>query len=74
MKPSKRILILGVVLEGMLAALGGYLLLQISNGEMTTATSPAAAATTITTVLGTVMGVLGGLLLTLYIILKRRGS
>lgn len=74
MKPSNRILIVGILLEAMLFALGGYLLMQISSGGMTTTTSPAEAITTITTVLGTVMGALAGLLLILYIVLKRRGS
>lgn len=58
----------------MLAALGLYLLAQISTGAMTTTTSPAEAAKTITTVLGAAMGGLGGLMLAIYIVLKRRGS
>jgi hypothetical protein len=73
-KPSKRILILCGVFETMLAALGLYLLAQISTGAMTTTTSPAEAAKTITTVLGAAMGGLGGLMLAIYIVLKRRGS
>jgi nitrate reductase gamma subunit len=74
MKPSNRILILGIVFEVLLAALGFYLLMQIASGGMKTTVSPAEAASTITTVLGTVMGGLGGLLLAIFIVLKRRGS
>lgn len=74
MKPSKRILILGIVLEAMLAVLCGYLLTLISSGGMNTSTSPAEAVTTITTVMGTVMGCLGGIMLAIYIVLKGRGS
>ncbi|WP_219893708.1 hypothetical protein [Aquisediminimonas profunda] len=74
MKPSKRILILCGVFETLLAALGLYLLAQISSGAMTTTTSPAEAAKTITSVLGAAMGGLGGLMLVMYFVLKRRGS
>lgn len=74
MKPSKRILILCGVIETLLAALCLYLLAQISSGAMTTTTSPAEAARTITSVLGAAMGGLGGLMLVMYFILKRRGS
>jgi hypothetical protein len=74
MKPSNRILLVGVVVEAMLAALGIYLVMQISSGGMSTSVSPAEAKATITTVLGSAMGGLGGLLLVVYIVLKRRGS
>ena len=74
MKPSKRILILFGVFEIFLGSLGLYLLTQISSGAMTTTTSPAEAGKTITSVLGSAMGGLGGLMLAIYIVLKRRGS
>jgi hypothetical protein len=62
MKPSTRILLAGVAIEAMLAALGMYLVMQISSGAMATSVSPAEAKATITSVLGAV------------ILLKRRGS
>jgi hypothetical protein len=74
MKPSTRILLAGIAIEAMLAALGMYLVLQISSGAMATSVSPAEAKAAITSVLGAVMGGLGGLLLVLFILLKRRGS
>jgi hypothetical protein len=74
MKPSNRILLAGIVIETMLGGLGGYLVMQISRGAMTTRVSPAEAIANTTTVLGTAMGALGGLLLVIFIVLRRRGS
>jgi hypothetical protein len=74
MKPSRRILLLGIFLELMLAGLGWYLLTQIATGGMKTVTSAAEASQTIGSVIGMVMGGLGGLLLVIYFLLKRRGS
>ena len=71
MKPSNRLLLVGIVIEAMLAALCIFLVMQISTGEMTTSVSPEDAKSTITAVLGGIMGGLGGLLLVIYIVLKR---
>ncbi len=73
MKPSNRILVVGIIIELCLAGLGAYLLLQLKSGGMTAATSPEDAASTITSVLGTVMGLLGGLLVATFVVLRKRG-
>ena len=74
MKPSQRILIVGVIIELLLAGLAGFLLMQLSSGAMRPATSLAEAKATITTVLGGVMGGLGGLLAVIYVVLRGRGK
>ena len=74
MKPSSRVLIAGLIIELLLAGIGAYLILQLKSGAMTASTNVADATATITMVLGTAMGVLGGLILALYFIQKRRGS
>lgn len=74
MKPSNRILLVGLIIETFLAALGVYLVMQITSGALTASVSPAEAKTTITTVLGAAMGGIDGLLLVIYIVLKRRES
>ncbi len=74
MKPSSRVLITGLIIELMLAAIGAYLVMQLKSGAMTASTNVADASATIMTVLGTVMGVLGGLILAIYVVQKRRGS
>lgn len=74
MKPSNRVLLLGLLFETFLAALGVYLVMQITSGALTASVSPAEATTTITTVLGGVMGASGGILLVIYIVLRQRGS
>lgn len=80
MKPSNRILILGILIEAGLFGLGAYLLMQLSpvmqasHGSLRPAVSIAESTSTITTTLGAAMGAIGGLFLVLYIVLKRRGS
>lgn len=74
MKPSNRILLLGLLFETFLAALGVFLVMQITSGSLTASVSPAEATTTITTVLGAVMGGLGGILLVIFLVLRSRGS
>lgn len=74
MKPSNRILIVGMAIEFGLAALGAYLLFQMKSGGMTAATSPEEAARTIVSILGMAMGGLGGLLIAIFFVLRRRGS
>jgi amino acid transporter len=72
MKPSKRILLLGIVIEGLLAALGFYLLTQLASGGLKPTNSLAETASTVLSVLGGAMGGLGGLFLVLFFVLKRR--
>lgn len=74
MKPSLRVLIVGIVFELLLFGLGAFLLFGLASGSMRPSTSVADATSTITSVLGGVMGALGGLVLVIYIVLKRRGS
>ena len=74
MKPSNRILIVGMAIEFGLAALGAYLLFQMKSGCMTAATSPEEAARTIVSILGMAMGGLGGLFIAIFFVLRRRGS
>ena len=74
MKPSNRVLIVGMAIELGLAALGAYLLFQLKSGGMTSATSPEEAASMIVSLLGMVMGGLGGLLVVIFFVLRRRGS
>lgn len=74
MKKSTRILITGVLIETLLAGIGFWLLLQLASGAMTPTTSVAEARSTILSVLGSAMGALGGLLIVLWIVAKRRES
>lgn len=74
MKPSNRILLIGLIIEVFLAALGVFLVMQITSGALTASVSQAEATTTITTVLGAVMGGLGGVLLVIFLVLRKRGS
>jgi hypothetical protein len=72
MKPSSRILIVGIIIELGLAVLAAYLLLQLKTGGLTAVTSPEDAASTITSVLGGIMGGLGGLLIVIFFVLRKR--
>lgn len=74
MKPSKRIFFTGIVIELLLAAIGYYLLTELAAGHLKPSTNMADAASTVTSVLGAVMGGLAGLLLVVYIVLRRRGA
>lgn len=74
MKPSNRILIVGVALELMFAGLAAFLVMQLKSGAMTAATGVAEASSTIMSVMGIAMGGLGGLIIVIYIVLKQRGS
>ncbi len=72
MPPSKRILLLGVVIEIGLAVLGWFLISQLQSGAMQPSGTVEEASATILQVLGTVMGGLGGLLLVVYFVLRRK--
>lgn len=74
MKRSNRVLLVGLIVEIFLATLGAYLVMQIISGALLTPVSAAEAKTAITTVIGVAMGGFGGLLLVIYIVLKRRES
>jgi uncharacterized membrane protein len=72
MKPSNRILIAGLAIELLLGGIGAWLLMQLSTGVLKPTNSVAETASTITTILGGIMGGLGGLLLVLWFVARKR--
>jgi hypothetical protein len=74
MKPSNRILILGILIEAGLFGLGAYLLMRLSNGSLRPTTSIAETTSTITTTLGGAMGGLGGLFFVIFLVLRKQGK
>ncbi len=72
MPPSKRILILGIIIELALAALGWCLISQLQSGAMQPSGTVEEASATILEVIGTVMGALGGVLIVVHFVLRRR--
>lgn len=74
MKPSNRILFIGVTIELLLAGIAYFLLTQLATGGLKPSTTVAEAASTVTSTLGGVMGAIGGVVLVAFVVLKRRGS
>ena len=72
MPPSKRILIFGLIIEIGLAALGWFLISQLQSGAMQPSGTVEEASATILQVLGTAMGGLGGVLILVYFVLRRK--
>ena len=72
MAPSKRILILGIIIEIGLAILGWFLISQLQSGALQPSGTVEEASATILRVLGTIMGGLGGVLIVVYIVLRRK--
>ena len=72
MPPSKRILIFGVIIEIGLAVLGWFLISQLQSGAMQPSGTVEEASATILQVLGTAMGGLGGVLIVVYFVLRRK--
>ena len=72
MPPSKRILILGIIIEISLAALGWFLISQLQSGAEQPSGTVEEASATILQVLGAAMGGLGGVLVVLYFVLRRK--
>lgn len=72
MNPSKRVLILGIVIELCLAALWAWLLFQLKTGGLHAATTTEEAISTISSTLGGVMGALGGVLVLVYFVLRKK--
>ena len=72
MPPSKRILILGIIIEIGLAVLCWFLISQLQSGAMQPTGTVEEASATILQVLGSVMGGLGGVLLVVYFVLRRK--
>ena len=73
MKKSTRILILLVVLEALIVALGGWLISGLANGTLHAATTPAEASATVFSVLGSVAGVIAGVCGVIWFVMRRRG-
>jgi uncharacterized protein (TIGR03382 family) len=74
MKKSKRIVILFVVVEALLAAIMVFLTLQVRSGALQTTVSPEETIARIGGSIGGVMGALGGFLLVFAWVLRRRGE
>ncbi|MCZ8163885.1 MAG: hypothetical protein O9315_17920 [Beijerinckiaceae bacterium] len=72
MKPSLRVMILLIVIELGLAGLWWYLLDALRTGELRPARSLAETVDTISVILGSAMGLVGGLLLVIWFVLRRR--
>ncbi len=73
-KPSVRVMIAGVLLELALAGLAWYLTSQLRSGAMQPSGTLEEAVTTILQVIGGVMGGLGGLLIVVFFVLRRKES
>lgn len=74
MKRSTRILILLVVFEICLAALWLWLMAGLRSGDLHAAGDPAETVAVVSQTLGAAMGVLGGVMLTIWFVLRRKGA
>jgi cytosine/uracil/thiamine/allantoin permease len=72
MAPSKRILILGIIIEAGLAGLAWFLVTQLRSGAMQPSGTVEEAVTTILQTLGSVMGALAGVLIAVWFVLRRK--
>ena len=72
MNPSKRVLIVGIFFELCLAALWAYLLFQLKTGGLHASTTTEEAVSAISSTLGGVMGALGGVLIVVYFVLRKK--
>jgi hypothetical protein len=72
MKPSTRLLVGGIVIECLLAGIGAFLLNQLATGQMRPTNSVAETASVVTSTLGTAMGGVGGILVVLFFVMRRR--
>ena len=71
MEPSKRIVILGIIIEAALAGLACYLVTQLRTGAMQPSGTVEEAVGTILLTIGTVMGGFAGLSIIPYLVLRR---
>jgi len=65
-------LIVGIFFELCLAGLWAYLILQLKTGGLHASTTPEDAISTISSTLGGVMGLLGGVLIVVYFVLRKK--
>jgi cytosine/uracil/thiamine/allantoin permease len=72
MAPSKRIAILGIIIEAGLAGLAWYLVTQLRTGAMQPSGTLEQAVSTILQTIGSVMGALAGVLIVAWFVLRRK--
>lgn len=72
MAPSRRILLLGIIIEAGLAGLAWFLFTQLRTGAMQPSGTVEEAVSTILQTLGSVMGALAGVLIAVWFVLRRR--
>jgi hypothetical protein len=74
MRKSTRALVGMVVLDLLLAAGAGWLVLQVSSGNWTTTVPPGEAITTITSLFGGAIGIITVLLAVAFVVHRRKGD
>lgn len=74
MKKSKRILILAIVVEALLAAIMVFLVLQVKSGAIGTVVSPEETIGRIGTAIGAAMGTLGVFVVLYSLHLRKQGD
>jgi cytosine/uracil/thiamine/allantoin permease len=72
MKQSIRILVAGIIIECLLASIGALLLNQLATGKMRPTNSVAETASVITSTLGMAMGAIGGIVMVMFFVTRRR--
>ena len=72
MAPSKRILILGIIIQAGLAGLAWFLVTQLRIGAMQPNGNLEDAVSTILGTMGQVMGALAGVLIVVWFVLRRK--
>lgn len=72
MAPSKRILVLGLVIEAGLATLAWYLVAMLRSGTLQPSGTVDEAVSTILGTMGTLMGALAGVLIVAWFVLRKR--
>lgn len=73
MKPSTRILLVGLVIQAVLGGIAWYLLDAMAKGDLTPSGSVEEATTTILTVMGGAMGVLAAITVVLFLRARSTG-
>lgn len=74
MKKSSCVLLVAIVLEILIVAIGAWLLIGLANGNLRPSTTAAEATTTVLSVLGGVMGVIAGVFGVTWFVLRQRGQ
>lgn len=74
MKKSSRVLLLAIVFELLIVAIGAWLLIGLASGDLRPSTTAADARTTVLSVLGGVMGVIAVVCGVTWFVLRQRGQ